>query len=166
MSLINETVGALLHEYAANPSRQALVCRAASLSTLQGKQFSFVVFESAGSNVNGFREPQLTLNNLSNSTTSTSTTTESSGAPALSHLRVDYDYDEAFYYFVFILLWYSLGVIALIRLQIKKNQLHYYDDSDDPDDQNTAQNMLKRIRTENVKREALGKWLIKINKST
>ena len=66
-----------------------------------------------------------------------------------------YEYDGALLYILFIFAVYSMTVIALIKLQIRKTDLHYYEDGDDPQD--TAHNLLKRIRTEDTKRKALGR---------
>ena len=72
---------------------------------------------------------------------------------------VDYNYHGALHYILFIIVVYAIAVVALIKLQIKKSDMQYYEDSDDPQD-NTAHNVLKRIRTEDTKRQALGIFFI------
>ena len=68
----------------------------------------------------------------------------------------NYDYSGALCFIIFILVWYSLFVICLIVVQTKNTEMDYFEDSDDPQEV-TARNLFKRLRSEDVKREALGK---------
>jgi hypothetical protein len=71
-------------------------------------------------------------------------------------LRDDYDYTGALIYIVFILFWYAVFVIILLVIQTKKTEIEYYEDDDDDTEDSTAHNLLRKIRTEDVKRKALG----------
>lgn len=67
----------------------------------------------------------------------------------------DYDYDGALIYIIFILIFYSLSVILMILIQTKKSELYNLDESNGFDG-TAARNVFKRIRSENIEREALG----------
>jgi hypothetical protein len=73
-------------------------------------------------------------------------------------LRDDYDYDGALIYIIFILLFYSISVVLMIIIQTKRSEF-YYMDEDNENDGNSARDVLKRIRSKNIEREALGSML-------
>lgn len=70
--------------------------------------------------------------------------------------RSDYDYYGALVYIVFILFWYSVAVVILIKMQTQNKDVYYFENYYDSDDKD-VQNVLKSIREKNVKRQALGK---------
>lgn len=111
-------------------------CEAKNVTSLLLKELNIILIDSA-------KIENLSLN-ASNETEPASTTEN------------DYDYQGALVYIFFILFWYAVFIIALVVIQTKKSALEYYEDSDDPQEL-TARNVLKRIRTGDVKREALGK---------
>jgi hypothetical protein len=70
----------------------------------------------------------------------------------------DYDYNGALVYFIFLLMWYAVSVIALICSSTKKSRLHYFDDNDNPN-VHATNNFLKQKNGENIRHQALGKTL-------
>ena len=66
-----------------------------------------------------------------------------------------YDYDGAFYYTCFVLLWYALCVICMIKIQTKTSDLDYFDENGDSESEK-AHNLMKRLRNDSVRKEALG----------
>lgn len=85
----------------------------------------------------------------------TSTIVDNTPAKPKGGIRDDYDYQEALIYIIFTLCFYSISVVLMILIQTKKSDFYYIDNGDDYDG-NSARNMLKRIRNENIEREALG----------
>ncbi|CAF0922840.1 unnamed protein product [Brachionus calyciflorus] len=71
-----------------------------------------------------------------------------------SSIELDYDYSGALWYIYFVIFWYAFCVICMISIQTKKSDLDFYEDSDESD-KNTAHGLLKRIRDDKIKREAL-----------
>lgn len=69
----------------------------------------------------------------------------------------EYDSEGALLYIVFILLFYSISVVLMIIIQTKKSDFYYFDNEDESE-ANSAQNVLKRIRSKDVEREALGNF--------
>lgn len=84
------------------------------------------------------------------------TTTTTTGVPRdINDIREDYDYEGALIYIIFILCFYSLSVIMMIIIQTRKSEF-YHLDVGNGFDESAAQNVLKRIRSQNIEREALG----------
>lgn len=104
--------------------------------------------------------------NLSTTTPTTTTTSSTTGIPPIPIIspklfdddddvgRADYDYEGAFIYIVFILVFYSLSVILMILIQTKRSGLYDLDEGNGFDG-TAARNVFKRIRSENIEREAL-----------
>ena len=92
-------------------------------------------------------------------TTTTTTTSTASLFAVQQQLqtgqRDDYDYAGALTYILFILLWYGIFVIVLIIIQTKKSNLDEFVHDNDLN----ARNLLKRIRSEDVRKKALGTCL-------
>ena len=147
----------LLNDYLTEVNSQGNTfnCELKNLSSVLLKHINIIVLndkiESNENNVNLF-DSTIDLNStLFDNTTNDSIT-------SFSNIRNDYDYSGAFYYILYILIWYGLFVIILIIIQTKMSNLDEFEFSDDPRDI-TARNLLKRIRSEDIKKEALG-WLI------
>lgn len=70
-----------------------------------------------------------------------------------------YDYDGALYYVCFVLLWYALCVICMIKIQTKTSDLDYFDENGDSETEK-AHNLMKRLRNDSVRKEALGKLIL------
>lgn len=118
--------------------QNSLSCDIINSSSLL-KNFNFIILNSS--------PPTVTTESIQSDEATNST--DSNG------LRNDYDYPGSLIYILFILFWYSLCIIAMIKIQTKKNDLDYFEDSDDSED-NNAHALLKRIRDDKVKKEALG----------
>ena len=137
MTLVNDkllSLRAILNDGVYN----SFNCEAKNVTSLLLKELNIILIDSA-------KTTEYLSLDVSNETQPASTTEN------------DYDYQGALVYIFFILFWYAVFIIALVVIQTKKSALEYYEDSDDPQEL-TARNVLKRIRTGDVKREALGKY--------
>jgi hypothetical protein len=160
MSILNYNTKTLtlLNDYLNEVNNQGNIfnCESTNLSSVLLKHINIIVLndkaESNENNVNLF-DTSIDLN----STLYENITNDSNSS--FSNLRNDYDYSGAFYYILYILIWYGLFVIILIIIQTKMSNLDEFEFSDDPRDI-TARNLLKRIRSEDIKKEALGNILI------
>jgi hypothetical protein len=138
MSLVNDKLLSL-KTILNNGFSNGFNCEAKNISSLFLKELNIILIDSTKSEI---------------SSAASNETASSSGE--------EYDYSGALIYIYFTLFWYAVFIIALIIIQTKKSALEYYEDSDDPQEL-TARNVLKRIRTGDVKREALGKIFIFFN---
>lgn len=82
---------------------------------------------------------------------------QSSPAPNPTN-ESQYDYDGALIYICVVLLSYAFCVICMIKVQTKTSDLDYFDENGDSESEK-AHNLLKRIRNDSVRKEALGKCL-------
>lgn len=70
----------------------------------------------------------------------------------------DYDYAGAVVYIIVITLFYSISVLAIIRIQTKKRtDFNDYDDEDDYSNYR-PETVLRRMKNENITRQVLGKF--------
>jgi hypothetical protein len=151
----------LLNDYLneANNQGNAFNCESTNLSSVLLKHINIIVFndkiESNENNVVDLFASSIDVN----STLYENITNDS--ISSFSNIRSDYDYTGAFYYILYILIWYGLFVIILIIIQTKMSNLDEFEFSDDPRDI-TARNLLKRIRSEDIKKEALGSFIFKM----
>lgn len=75
----------------------------------------------------------------------------------LNEIYMDnYDYTGALVYLISIILFYSISILAIIRIQTKGRNDYY--DYDDDDDHNyyRPESVLRRMKSENTTRQALG----------
>lgn len=67
-----------------------------------------------------------------------------------------YDYDGAIIYICVVLFFYALCVIFMIKIQTNRSDLDYFGENGDSESEK-AHNLLKRMRNDSVRKEALGK---------
>jgi hypothetical protein len=146
MSTAKEKSLSVLSEYINLNALNSLNCELRNISsTLFLKPVNIILLNDAIQNEKSTTSQTPQNENL---TTSVASTTP--------RLREDYDYTGALVYIVFILFWYAVFVIILLVIQTKKTEIEYYEDDDDDNEDSTAHNLLRKIRTEDVKRKALG----------
>lgn len=141
----------------ANKQQKSFNCELTNSSSIFLKHINIIVFDNK-ENETQLVDPRNVKTVLDETTASTTTTTGPNGSDWLHHvsyhMRDDYDYDGALSYILIILMWYSIFVMILIILQTKMSDSNDFEYSDDPRDV-SARNLLKRMRTEDVKKEAL-----------
>lgn len=127
-----------------NANNYGLSCQFRNLSTITLRNYNILIVD------NDLDRKLLDINKPPPTTTSTMT-----AAAEESGEHDDYDYNGALIYIIFILCFYSLSVLLMILIQTQRSQFYYLDKSNGFDG-SSARNVLKRIRSENIEREALG----------
>ena len=69
----------------------------------------------------------------------------------------DYDYNGAIAYIIIITLFYSISVLAIIRIQTKKRTDFYDYDDEDEYSGHKPESVLRGMKNENITRQVLGK---------
>ena len=75
----------------------------------------------------------------------------------------DYDYNGAIAYIIIITLFYSISVLAIIRIQTKKRTDFYDYDDEDEYSGHKPESVLRGMKNENITRQALGMFDSKSN---
>jgi hypothetical protein len=68
----------------------------------------------------------------------------------------DYDYNGAIAYIIIITLFYSISVLAIIRIQTKKRTDFYDYDDEDEYSGHKPESVLRGMKNENITRQVLG----------
>jgi hypothetical protein len=72
----------------------------------------------------------------------------------------DYDYNGAIAYIIIITLFYSISVLAIIRIQTKKRTDFYDYDDEDEYSGNKPESVLRGMKNENITRQVLGMFYL------